>query len=45
MSDPVAYLGLGIDLRIGDGGGSETFTAIPGVRSITGPVSRATRST
>lgn len=37
MSDPAAYFGLGIELRIGDGAVSETFTPIPGCRSFTGP--------
>lgn len=37
MSDPAAYFGLGIELRIGDGAGPEVFTVIPGCRSFTGP--------
>lgn len=37
MSEP-AYFGIGIELRIGDGGTpTELFTAIPGCQSFTGP--------
>lgn len=37
MSDPSAYFGLGIELRIGDGAVSQTFTPIPGCGSFSGP--------
>lgn len=38
MSDPSAYFGLGIELRIGDGATpTEVFTAIPGCMSFSGP--------
>lgn len=37
MSTPPAYLGLGIELRIGDGADPEVFTEIPGCGNFGGP--------